>query len=40
MRIDALLYLIKQDLCGIRIVDALYLLGKNLFASGGEFGVK
>ena len=38
--VDALLYLIKQNLCGIRIMGALYLLGKHLFASGREFSVK
>ena len=38
--VDALLYLIKQNLCGIRIMGALYLLRKNLFASGREFGMK
>ena len=38
--IDALLYLIKQDLCGIRIVGALYLFGKNLFAFGRKFSME
>ena len=38
--INALLYLIKQDLCGIRIAGALHLSGKNLFASGRKFGME
>ena len=35
-----LVNLIQKNLCRIRIVSALYLLGKNLFAPGREISVK
>ena len=38
--VDVLVNLIKKKLCRIRIVSALYLLGKNLFAPGREISVK
>ena len=32
--------LIEEDLCGVRIVDALNLVGKDLFAPGWKVGVE
>ena len=35
-----LLDLVKEDVCGLRIVYAAYAVGRDLFTSGGKVGVE